>query len=319
MSVLVLARDFDPTADAVVERLSAEGVEVLRTDLADFPQRLQLDARLRDGRWSGRVSTEHHSVTLEGLRSVWYRNPSAYSVPAGLESAERNFVFREAKLGLGGVLAALPDVLWANSPNRCADALYKPYQWAVAAQCGLTVADTVITNSSGAVREFVDDHPDVVSKPLGGAGMTSQGQAYVSYTHRLTVADLADLDGVAMTASTVQEWVPKSYEVRVTAIGEEWFPVRIDAGDGGQHDWRADPEGARYTFVDMPNHVYTGLAELMHRLGLAYTGADFIVRPDGQWVFLEANSGPQFGWLETATGADMTGAMARLLAKGLTT
>src|SRR5690606_28713485 len=170
MSVLVLARDFDPTADAVVERLTAAGVKVLRADLADFPQRLHLDARLRDGRWSGLVSTEHHSVTLDGLRSIWYRNPSAYSVPSGLDAAARNFVFREAKLGLGGVLAALPGVLWANSPNRCADALYKPYQWSIAANCGLTVPDTVITNSGGVGREFVADHPDVVSKPLGGAG-----------------------------------------------------------------------------------------------------------------------------------------------------
>lgn len=318
MSVLVLARDFDPTADAVVDRLSLAGVRVLRADLADFPQRLRLDARLLGGRWSGLVSTEHHSVTLDGLRSVWYRNPSAYSIPPGLDAMQGNFVFREAKLGIGGVLAALPGVLWANSPNRCADALYKPFQWAVAADYGLTVADTVITNSGDAVIEFVSDHSDVVSKPLGGAGMTSNGQAYVNYTHRLTTADLGDLDGVGMTASTVQERIPKAFEVRVTAIGDDWFPIRIDAGDSGRDDWRADPKGAAYSFVDIPTNVYKGLDALMRRLGLTYTGADFIVRPDGEWVFLEANSGPQFGWLETATGADMTGAMARLLAKGLT-
>lgn len=59
------------------------------------------------------------------------------------------------------------------------------------------------------------------------------------------------------------------------------------------------------------------LSRLMRRSSLTYTGADFVVRPDGRWVFL-ANSGPQFGWLESATGADMTGAMARLLMRGLT-
>ncbi len=291
---------------------------MLRADLAEFPQRLQLDARLRGGRWSGLVSTEHHSVTLEGLRSVWYRNPSGYSVPPGLDAAARNFVFREAKLGLGGVLAALPGVIWANSPNRCADALYKPYQWAVAAECGLTVADTVITNSDDAVRDFVAEHPDVVSKPLGGAGMTSHGQAYLSYTHRLAAADLDELDGVGMTASTIQQWVPKAYEVRLTVIGDSWFPIRIDAGDGGREDWRADPEGAKYSLIELPASVHEGLSRLMRRLGFTYTGADFIVRPDGEWVFLEANSGPQFGFLESATGADMVGAMARLPTKGLT-
>ncbi|WP_157434401.1 MULTISPECIES: hypothetical protein [Actinoalloteichus] len=53
-------------------------------------------------------------------------------------------------------------------------------------------------------------------------------------------------------------------------------------------------------------------------MGRTDTGADFIVRPDGERVFLEADSGPQFDWLESATGTDVVGAMARRLAKGLT-
>lgn len=236
MSVLVLSRDFDPTVDAVMQQLVADGVHVLRADLSEFPQRLALDARLRNGRWTGQLSTGHHTVMLDGLRSVWYRNPSAYAVPHGLQPAQRNFVFREAKLGLGGVLAALPGVLWANSPNRCADALYKPYQWQVAADCGLTVADTVVTNSPKAVRDFVAGYPDVVSKPLGGAGIITNGQPHIGYTHRVSTSELGELGGVAMTATTVQAWVPKAFEVRVTVIGDEWFPIAIHAGERGLDD-----------------------------------------------------------------------------------
>ncbi|WP_263253244.1 hypothetical protein [Saccharopolyspora rosea] len=184
----------------------------------------------------------------------------------------------------------------------------------------MTTADTVITNEPDAVRDFVAGCRDAVSKPLGGAGMSCGGLAHISYTHRLTSEDLRDLGGVGVTAATVQARVPKAYEVRLTVIGDEWFPVRIAAGEGGQDDWRADPEGADYTpWVDVPDDICRGMARLMNRLGLTYTGADFVVRPDGEWVFLEANTGPQFGWLESATGADMTAAMARLLAKGLGT
>lgn len=51
----------------------------------------------------------------------------------------------------------------------------------------------------------------------------------------------------------------------------------------------------------------------MQRTNLAYAG--FVVTPAGQWVMLEANSGPQFGWLEAATGAPMVAAMATMLAE----
>jgi D-alanine-D-alanine ligase-like ATP-grasp enzyme len=56
----------------------------------------------------------------------------------------------------------------------------------------------------------------------------------------------------------------------------------------------------------------------MQRTNLAYAGFDFVVTPDGQWVMLEANTGPQIGWLQAATGAAMVQAMATMLAKGAT-
>ncbi|APU22733.1 hypothetical protein UA75_23755 [Actinoalloteichus sp. GBA129-24] len=88
--------------------------------------------------------------------------------------------------------------------------------------------------------------------------------------------------------------------------------------DGCREDCRADPNGARYSFVGLPTSVREGLSRLTRRMGRTDTGADFIVRPDGERVFLEADSGPQFDWLESATGTDVVGAMARRLAKGLT-
>jgi D-alanine-D-alanine ligase-like ATP-grasp enzyme len=54
----------------------------------------------------------------------------------------------------------------------------------------------------------------------------------------------------------------------------------------------------------------------MIRMNLAYTAVDFVVTPEDEWVLLEANGGPQFSWLQAATGAPMVAAMADMLAKG---
>ena len=152
MTVLVLASEFDVSADRMVLALADHDAPVFRVDTAWFPTGLSVDAELRDGRWVGRLSTPYRSAELEGLRSIWYRSPTAYRFPGELSPAERQHAFMEAKFGLGGTLASL-DVLWVNHPNRAA-AAYKPLQLATAARCGLRVPNTLITNEPAAVRRF---------------------------------------------------------------------------------------------------------------------------------------------------------------------
>ncbi|MGH4016451.1 MAG: MvdC/MvdD family ATP grasp protein [Pseudonocardiaceae bacterium] len=284
MTVLILAREFDPTADAVVGALAERQVPVFRTDFRDFPRWLGLNAELRDGRWSGRLWTLHREVELGEVRSIWNRNPSSYVFLSSMTVAEQDFAYREAKLGLGGVLASL-DVLWANHPNRCADAIFKPYQWKVAAECGLLVADTIITNDPASALRFVDRHEGTITKALGTSGITEDGQQKVAYTRLLNSDDLAEIGCVSLTATTLQKFVPKAFEVRLTIIGDQWFPIAIHAAtDGAYTDWRSDPSALTYEFVPIPDTVADGVLRYLKRTNLTYAGLDFVVTPDERWV-----------------------------------
>jgi ATP-grasp ribosomal peptide maturase len=316
--VVVLARDFDPTADVVMHALAALSAPVLRTDLSAFPTRLRIDAQLRDGRWCGRLFNDHHTVDLDRVGAIWYRNPSTYAFPSSMPSEQRDFAYREAKLGLGGVLGSL-DVLWCNHPNRCADAIWKPYQWVVAAECGLDVADTMITNDPAAALQYVASRGagEVITKALGPAGATVDGQFRVAYTRRLCAKDLEALDSVRLTVTTLQTFVPKAFEVRLTIIGDAWFPIGIEgSSERARTDWRSDPIALSYRYVPIPENVVEGVGRYLKRMNLAYAGLDFVVTPEDRWVFLEANTCPQFGFLEAATGAPMAAAMAHLLSQG---
>ena len=105
--------------------------------------------------------------------------------------------------------------------------------------------------------------------------------------------------------------------MRLTVLGDQWFPIAIHAATEAAHtDWRSDPSALTYEFVPVPDTVVDGVSQYLTRMKLAYAGFDFVVTPDGQWVMLEGNSGPQFGWLEAITGAPMVAAMADLLIKG---
>ena len=48
--------------------------------------------------------------------------------------------------------------------------------------------------------------------------------------------------------------------------------------------------------------------------GLSFGAFDFVVTPEGRWVFLECNPAGQYGWLEGHTGLPITEAVAGTLA-----
>lgn len=315
MTVLLLASDLDPSADAMVDVLRERGTAMCRVNTAWFPAQLSVTAGLCGGRWSGALRTPAQCVDLNDVHAVWYRSPEAYQMPEELSAPERHHAALEAKYGLGGVLAALP-AFWINHPSRMADAAYKPVQLVTAHECGLTVPDTAITNEVDSIREFAATGR-TITKLLGSNTLSEEGTRKLSWTRVLGDDDLADLRGVEVTTHLVQRWVAKAYEVRVIVIGEHLTAAAIHAGNATSYiDWRADYGSLTYEQVAPPADVESGIRKLMSAFGLVYGALDFVVTPDGHWVFLEVNPGGQYGWIESCTGVPLTGVLADLLTKG---
>lgn len=270
MTVLVVADERDRNANDIVRGLDARGVEVARMDTGWFPQQLELDAEFSAGRWTGELHLPSaRVVALEELRSIWYRSPTTFALPSDMSSAERAYARREGKLGLGGVLTALP-VLAVNDPHNAARAVYKPLQLAAAAACGLAVPATQITNAPAAIRRFAAQagRGGIVTKALGTTLVHEDDTYKLGYTRRLTDVDLADLRGVQGTAHC-QHWVDKRWESRVVVVGDDVFAVRIDAGSPAAHvDWRSDYPALTYHIVQPPTALLDGVRGVMSRLGL---------------------------------------------------
>ncbi|OLT20422.1 hypothetical protein BJF78_35525 [Pseudonocardia sp. CNS-139] len=321
MTVLVLAADTDRTADSVVSGLTEQGTPVLRVDTSWFPQRMNLSVEFEDGSCRGTLWTEHHTVDLSEVRSVWVRTPSAYSFSEEMSAAERDFARREAKIGVGGALMALPGVLWVNRPDMAATAVYRPLQWQVAARCGLRVPRTLVTNDGGAVERFAKSARDgVVVKPLSANLIYEDGTYKTGWTRRLSTQDLTDLSGIGTTAHLIQDWIDKVWECRAVVVADEIFAVAIHAGSAEAHvDWRSDYPSLTYEVIELPPHIAESLRSVMRELGLIYGAFDLSISREGgsnEYWFLEVNPGGQYGFLEAATGVPITESLVRLLARG---
>ncbi|HWE87881.1 MAG TPA: ATP-grasp ribosomal peptide maturase [Pseudonocardiaceae bacterium] len=315
MAVLILTGDLDSTADHMVEVLGDRGVEVHRINTAWFPSQLSVAAELRGDRWVGALRTPHRVVDLETITSVWYRAPEAYQFAAELSAAERQHANMEAKYGLGGILASLP-ALWVNHPSRMADIAYKPVQLVTAARCGLVVPGTLIANEPAPVQVFAREG-QTVTKMIGASSIIEQGKRKIGFTRLVDPPDLDDLRGVEQTTHLFQRWVPKAYEARLIVIGDHITSTTIHAGSTESYvDFRTDYDANTYCLIDTPGDVADGVRRFMSSAGLLYAAFDFVVMPEGQWVFLEANAGGQYGFVEHRTGAPLTAQLADLLAGG---
>ncbi|MFI1205618.1 MvdC/MvdD family ATP grasp protein [Streptomyces sp. NPDC020883] len=316
--MLVVTYALDPTADFVLRELCARGVPFWRTDLADFPTRTTLNAELRpDGQWDGAWSGQERGIDLSELRAVWWRKPTAHAFAETMSGPERRFAATQATQAMT-VLGSLPGVLWVNRPQTNADCT-KPVQLAAAAQSGLHVPDTLITNDPDAVAPFAQRCGGrIVTKVLGGIVHTEDGKRGQLYTRRVPPEQWHD-PRIALTAHLFQrEIVNKAYEVRVAVVDGQLFPAEIHATAGAALDWRQNSREHTYRPATLPRHIEDGIRTMMRRLGLVFAALDFIVDTQGAHHLVDVNAGGQWAWIG-ATRQAITHAIADLLQKGHTT
>lgn len=311
-TILVLTHWFDPTADYVVTELTRRRFPVFRWDLADFPQKTELAAEIhRD--WSGYLATADRIVSLSNVRSVYYRRPTQFEFPTEISDAEQRWATREARAGVGGILGGLPG--WINHPRDVAYAEYKPVQLREAVDAGLTIPNTLITNSVTAAREFAARFEKIVVKPLAGSSIAESGEYRLIYANPVAVGELDE--SVSYTAHQFQSWVPKAHEVRLTVVDDNFYAASIHPRSAAaQIDWRSDYDHLDYAVCAVPAEIRASVQRLMSALRLRFGALDFIVTPTGDWVFLEINPNGQWAWIEDKTGLPITSGIADALTRG---
>ncbi|MEU1792501.1 ATP-grasp ribosomal peptide maturase [Streptomyces sparsogenes] len=315
MTVLVLTRPDDPTADLVIAELNGRSVPVHRLDPADFPEALTMAARIGPDRtsWAGALRGQHRDLFLADVRSVYYRRPGTFRLHPEMGEQDAAWAHAEAKAGFSGLVSSLP-CLWVNHPHRNALAGQPPVALATAARSGLTVPRTLITNDPGEAREFVAALPGQVAayKALG----TTHPSDRDDWPQALWTTQVRpdEIDGsVARTAHQFQEWVPKAYEVRLTAVAERLFAAEIHAGsEASRIDFRADYDSLTYKPCDVPDDIACGVRALMDAFGLRYVALDFLVNAGGHWYLIDVNPNGQWGFVPDLR-APITHALADLL------
>ncbi|RLV09991.1 alpha-L-glutamate ligase [Streptomyces griseocarneus] len=316
MTVLVLTRDHDATADLVINDLGERGIPVHRLDPGDFPGRLEISARIDAGErgWSGALRGQYRDLDLAGVASVYYRRPTRrHHLRPGLSSEDAQWAGAEARAGFVGVLESL-SCLWMNHPACNVRASVAPVALAAAARCGLTIPRTLITSSPEEARAFVQELPGGVAayKALGHCAPSDvDGRPQALWTTKVSAHEITD--GVAATAHQFQEWIDKSFEVRLTVVGKRTFATAIHAlSEASRIDFRSDYASLEYRPCIVPPAVEAGVHRLIRAFGLRYAALDFVVNRSHTWFLVDLNPNGQWAFVPELRPA-ITSAIADLL------
>lgn len=289
----MVTRTDDATADVVTTELHRRAVPVVRLDPDDFPAEVVLNARLDGAGLAGAIRTTTRELSLSQVRAVYWRRPTPYSAPAPLPEQDARWCIEQTRYGLGGVLASLPGAHYVNHPWRNRDAEYKPAQLATAVRCGLRVPPTLISNDPAEAHRFAQEQGPVIYKPLRNTDhLDANGRALTVW---VDVVAPADLDaGVRKSAHLFQRRVVSVADLRLTAVGEHLFTVRIEGAPG--MDWRRHYGSLRYTLIETPPELTGGVRAYLEAFGLAFGAFDFGLDADGRAWLYECNPNGQWAW-----------------------
>lgn len=265
---------------------------------------------------SAHVATDA-GTSLADIAAIWWRlKPTTHlpSLGAGADPVSADFVRREWLHAVESLEHLLPHARWINPRQAHRRAQHKPLQLATAAREGFAIPDTLITNDSRRAGAWLDALAgEGVYKPLT---YFMRPPDHLLFTCAVTASTVTDQRRALRIAPGIfQPRIAKDHELRVTVVGSEVFAVRIEsqASPAARLDWRRGQNAVRYERIDLTEDVARQILRLHRALGLIFAAYDLIVTLEGELVFLEANPGGQWLWLEDLLDLPISAAMAAAL------
>ena len=308
-TVLILSYPEEAQPLAVARQVQAMGGRAVIVDSADYPERVQLTVQI--GKTSPQLKftlTAAEDVIDEScLTGVWWWRSNRHETNDSVTSSlVKSFCQREAQMAFDGWLHLLEHRV-INPLHAVARAEKKAVQLQEALAAGFVVPDTTVTNDSATALALCSQGRPTVFKAF-----TATTWCLLD-TRRLTESQIDQFETLRHAPTIFQSEVMDKTDIRVVVVDGDLFPVSIHADASVANvDWRLDHDPTVHPHV-LPDHVSARLRRLMKSLGLRFGAVDMVLRPDGEYVFLEVNTGGVFLFMEVFGESAISRRVARAL------
>ncbi len=325
--VLVLASRDDIHADAVVAPLNDLGHEVVRIDLNDFwPKTSSIVWSINNSRSKAVLNWQGRAIDASQVGAVFNRNFSFAKAEMDQDIGTL-LKYAEAHAALYGFFRSLENVYWMNPPWYDEMADNKPYQYSYVQNAGLKVPRTLITNNPKDFLDFYEAcNKQVIIKQLSEVCLIEEVEypseysvdpeqtAYGFFTNMVDIEHLENIEEITNSPCLFQEHIVKKGDIRVTVVGDKVFSVLIDSQSSHKTtvDFRHEPFLPFQEYV-LPGNIKKKLLEILRQWDLQFAACDFVLTPDDELVFLEANVVGNWLWLEKDSNSKIGESIAQLL------
>jgi MvdC family ATP-grasp ribosomal peptide maturase len=307
------------TINRVFDALLKLGVQPIRIDTDLFPVEVELAAEFGNNLSCANYQLNYgeHSIDTQNVRAVWLRRLWQPRLSPQLSPQFHEACLRESSTALNNFWDSLRHARWIDPLAVIQAAENKLLQLRIAAEIGLQIPHTLVTNNPDRVREFYTAVGDqMIAKLLTPLSTGMQGSKFFLYTSQVKPDDLLATDSLRHSPMVFQELIPKLREFRVVCVGDHVFIGALDAAKyaGSTIDWRNSTE-CQWEIGTLPDRLIRYLQIMLNQLGLTFGAFDLIQTPDDEYIFLEINPVGEWGMLERDLDYPISTAIASALTK----
>lgn len=264
------------------------------------------------------------TITQKSISAIWDRRPVCpESLLFDVDEPYKQMALNEGYEFLYWLRYSFTNIFMIGSPLNDRQSSSKIYQYIVADELGLSIPKTIFSNSPKFIDRFSSSLDQLAIKPIEVDSLEVDDLEYAFFVKKINSKEIIKNheDEKAITVSFIQEYIEKKYELRVTIVCDEVFPVKINSQnmteDNGKIDWRQSYNSkVVYEIYELPDEIKNKCILYLQRMNICFGCFDFIVTNDNKYIFLECNSNGQWYWLEEETEIPISEAIARRLTQG---
>lgn len=325
--ILIITRKADIHPNSVIEILNERNIPFFRLNTEVLMTEYEFGWFHKNGsKPSFFIKDKNTDEVIYGyeVHSIWYRRPI---LPEELPyySNENKEIDRhnleEAKAFYHYLMLFFSDFYSIGSHHHDRFACSKMVQSFYADKVGLQISPTCYANNKESIINFTSEYDELIIKPMRNYNVQySETHSYELYANKISSALLKDQpkEAFSQTVCFLQKYVRKAYELRVTIMGNHLFACKIDSQkqdeDKGKIDFRQGYDhNLHHEMISLPKSIEEKCRQYLRHLHLNFGCFDFVVTPEGEYVFLECNPNGQWGWIEDECGVPMSEAIVDCL------
>ena len=297
--ILIITCSYDKTIDYIIEK------NKYRANFFRFNVDLFADYGITISNSYWEISYRNNTINSNTTLSIYYRKPT-FPDTSDFAPEYRRIINSDILAIIDGLANSFSGVVLTKS-YLLRQAENKIFQLIYAKSHSILMPKSFIGNNDH--WKCINDQR--IIKPISvGKIETSSGIAIIQ-TNLMHEND--SYDSPELTPVYIQEYIKKSFEVRITVVDDDFFAVKIVSDN--MIDWRAGNNN-QYEIIDIPIEIKKCIKMMMKDFQLRFGAIDYIVDVDGKWYFLEINPNGQWQWLECILGLSISDSIMNMLLGG---